>query len=461
MWRRPPLSVALLTYNRSRYLRAALEGLLAQTWGDFELLVLDNASTDDTPETVLACKDPRLVYIRQPPGKLSGYNWASALWMARGEYLLITHDDDVPETTLLARQMEAFAKRPALAAVATNVSIVDASGAPLQPRLYPWTQDRQFECGEYLEAFLKEKLWVPMQTCLFRRELMARLVGLGRTWSPAPRLATLATGDILNAIQLNSAGELRILQEPLLRYRQHGKQEGRGVDQNWHMIELFKRLRKAARRDATLEGCRPLIEARLARYQAQDLLLRTREPEELPRLKRQAERLLRGLEKGLAAQERSELLLPLLVLAQLLGLRTELQAPPARLPEDRTTRAFAAWRDRLAEQGGLLSPGGPRRIAILGSLLTAGLLALEARRSGVELVCFLESSPARQGERLLGRDIHPVAWLDQHSGSLDAILISSEGEGEEGIRAMLRGHLGSASLPILSWKDCAEPGGTR
>lgn len=461
MWERPALSIALLTYNRSPYLKLALEGILAQTWGDFELLVLDNASTDDTAETLLAIKDPRLTYVRQPPGKRSGYNWASALWMARGEFLLVTHDDDIMEPAMLGRQMAAFQAHPQLSAIATNVSLVDEGGRTLQSRLYPWKEDRYFERGDYLRAFLEEKLWVPMQTCLFRRAAMARLVGLRPDWKPASRLATLATGDILNAIQLNHQGDLLILEEPLLRYRQHHSQEGRGVDQSNHMIELFRILRRASRANAHVRPHLPLIEARLARYLIQNRLLQTREAKDLPGLKRHVLHLLSDLESRLPSPGKPALLLPLAILAHLLDvpLPAGMVAEPFHTgaSTDPATAAFMAWWTSLSGRGQGLFPGsgGMRRVAVLGSLLAAGLLALDAQRAGLEVACFLDSSPARQGERLLGMAIHPPSWLNQHAQRLDAIILSSEGEGEAGIRAMLQSHMGSAQVPILSWKSLA------
>lgn len=458
MWRRPALSVAILTHARSAFLMEALEAFLGQTWGDFELIVLDNASPDDTAERVLAIKDPRLMYVRQPPGKLSGYNWATAVWMARGDLMLVTHDDDVAEPDLLVRAAGAFQRDPGLAAVATNVSIMDQGGQPLQARLYPWAADRDFPRGELLPAFLAEKLWVPMQTCLFRREIMARKVGLARRWSPAKRLATLATGDILNALQLNLEGGFRILEAPLLRYRQHGAQEGRGVHPTRHMIDLFRILQGAARRQPLVGAHLPLIEARLARYRAQDLLLDTVRRPTPAALARKGAAILDPLRGRAFPGPAAELLVPLDILARLLGLPS-LEAGGAAPPALRADQAFAAWRARLAEGGTLLGGPGPRRIAILGSLLVAALLVLDARASGVACAAVLDSSPSRQGRDLLGLPVLDPAWLGGEGEGLDAILISSEGDHEAGIRELLRRHLGGRPVPILSWKDLAlDPG---
>jgi glycosyltransferase involved in cell wall biosynthesis len=459
MWKRPPVSIALLTHNRCGYLDAALEAILGQTFGDFELLVLDNDSTDATAEALLRRRDSRLVYVRQPPGHLSGYNWASALWMARGDRVLITHDDDLMERELLARQMEACEGDPGLVAVASNVSLIDPEGTLLQPSLYAWPEDRLFPPGALLPAFVEEKLWVPMQTCLFRRETLARRVGLHRRWQPVRRLTTLATGDILNALLLNRAGAFRILKEPLLRYRQHGQQEGRGVDPSSHMIELFRLLLRRGVSDPWVGPHRSLLRVRMARYQAQDLVNRMASAKDLPRLRRQVARLVRGLDEGgLLPPACQALAAPLDVFARLLDLPgIEAWDAEARGQNSSATRAFLAWRRRLAEGGRGLFPreGGPRRIAILGSLFAAGLIALDALRSGVEVVCFLDSSPVRQGQQMLDRRVFPPSWLAGHPAEVDAVVISSEGESEESVRRMLRAHRPDPGLPLPSWKDLA------
>ena len=61
----PTVSILLFTYNRVRYL-AESRSLLNQTYRDFELIVVDNASTDETPALVMGYSDPRLIYLRAP-----------------------------------------------------------------------------------------------------------------------------------------------------------------------------------------------------------------------------------------------------------------------------------------------------------------------------------------------------------------------------------------------------------
>lgn len=89
------VSIVLPTYNGARYLRESLESILAQTYPDFELIVVDGGSTDDTLRILASYPDPRLTLCHQPansgrlPGALSlGFEQST------GEYLTWMQDDD-------------------------------------------------------------------------------------------------------------------------------------------------------------------------------------------------------------------------------------------------------------------------------------------------------------------------------------------------------------------------------
>ena len=66
MSQRPYFTIAIPTYNRAAFLREAINSALNQTNLDFELIISDNASTDDTQTVVASIKDERLHYVRQP-----------------------------------------------------------------------------------------------------------------------------------------------------------------------------------------------------------------------------------------------------------------------------------------------------------------------------------------------------------------------------------------------------------
>src|SRR5438105_14327682 len=90
----PKVSVFVPTYNTAQYLGVAIESVLAQAFGDFELVVCDNASTDTTPELCGRYGDPRLRYVRFDELVGQAANRNRCLDLATGEYIILLHSDD-------------------------------------------------------------------------------------------------------------------------------------------------------------------------------------------------------------------------------------------------------------------------------------------------------------------------------------------------------------------------------
>lgn len=89
----PVVSAVITTFNRARYLGAAIQSVLAQTFDDFELLVLDNQSTDGTAQVVAGFHDPRLRYIRHEPLPIA-HSRNLGVREAAGECIGFLDDDD-------------------------------------------------------------------------------------------------------------------------------------------------------------------------------------------------------------------------------------------------------------------------------------------------------------------------------------------------------------------------------
>lgn len=125
----PKVSVCVPTYNRAAYLAQSLESILRQTFTDFELIVVDNASTDETPAAVAGFADARLRYYRNATniGQISNINRAMAL--ASGEYISICHDDDLYAPDILRREVQVMSDHPGVVLVHTAVWLLSDSGA--------------------------------------------------------------------------------------------------------------------------------------------------------------------------------------------------------------------------------------------------------------------------------------------------------------------------------------------
>ncbi len=122
------VSVIIPTYNRADFLKEAIESVLAQTYENYELLILDNCSPDHTLDVVESFKDPRIKYLRHQCNIGSAANWAYGVHWAQGEYLSILGDDDKYRPDFLVRRVQGFSKTKNVAVVFSSYDICDENG---------------------------------------------------------------------------------------------------------------------------------------------------------------------------------------------------------------------------------------------------------------------------------------------------------------------------------------------
>lgn len=103
--RAPLVSVCIPTYNGATYLPSAIQSVLSQSFRDFELVVVDNHSADDTREIVESFADPRIRYICHERTISLEDNWNFCLGTARGRYFKLLPHDDLLEPECLSEQV--------------------------------------------------------------------------------------------------------------------------------------------------------------------------------------------------------------------------------------------------------------------------------------------------------------------------------------------------------------------
>lgn len=109
----PTASIILTTYNQGRWLREAIESVLAQTFTNWELLIVDNGSTDDTPLiTGSYARDPRVRVLRQEQNRPHTVINNEAVQQAKGQYVCFTCGDDYYRPRYLERVVGEFEKLP-------------------------------------------------------------------------------------------------------------------------------------------------------------------------------------------------------------------------------------------------------------------------------------------------------------------------------------------------------------
>lgn len=137
----PKVSVIMSSYNHEKYLAAAIQSVLEQTFGDFELLIFDDGSADGSREIIRGFDDARIKTFLYEENRGPFYAIQEPLKNARGEYLAFQHSDDIWEPDKLAAQVEFLDKNPQYAACFTRVKFIDERGEPYDlPDSHPYRQ---------------------------------------------------------------------------------------------------------------------------------------------------------------------------------------------------------------------------------------------------------------------------------------------------------------------------------
>lgn len=128
----PVVSVILTSFNHDRFIGLAIESVLSQTFGDFELFIYDDQSTDGSWDVIKSYQDPRIKPIRgEKKRRQKPINTVLSSGMLRGEYVAIHHSDDVWLPNKLEKQVAVLQARTDLGAVFTHAVAIDERGAAL------------------------------------------------------------------------------------------------------------------------------------------------------------------------------------------------------------------------------------------------------------------------------------------------------------------------------------------
>jgi glycosyltransferase involved in cell wall biosynthesis len=123
----PLVSIVVPVFNGERYLRESLDSILAQTYPRTEIIVMDDASTDRTPEVVASYGD-KVHYYRQAENRGIYGNMNDGIALAEGEYIAIYHADDVYNPRIVEREVEFLQQHPEAGAVFCKDIFINPEG---------------------------------------------------------------------------------------------------------------------------------------------------------------------------------------------------------------------------------------------------------------------------------------------------------------------------------------------
>lgn len=195
----PRVSVIIPFQNRIPWLIEAVDSVLAQTFQDFELIIVDNASTDsyEPPD------DPRITYIRQEDrGPAGGRN--RGMDLARGDYIAFLDSDDLFMPTKLERQVAFMDSRPEALMTFTSYIRMDVHGEELET-----IHAGRFSGGLCDELIFRCPPATP--TVMMRRETGVRF-----------EESVKPDGDVIMWLEVAAKAPLLGIDEPLVKVRMHG-----------------------------------------------------------------------------------------------------------------------------------------------------------------------------------------------------------------------------------------------
>jgi glycosyltransferase involved in cell wall biosynthesis len=177
----PAVSVVLPTYDRAGLLPRAIASVLQQRFCDFELIVVDDASRDETPAILSALRDARVRVIRLPTNGGQAHARNVGMREARAPLMAFQDSDDVWHLDKLQTQVDAIARMPDIAVVYSDMRRFSADGTNFVHR------SPALEAGEIFDA--RETLYSPfglgIQSCLARRNALVEVGGFDvrrRVW---------------------------------------------------------------------------------------------------------------------------------------------------------------------------------------------------------------------------------------------------------------------------------------
>lgn len=212
----PLVSICLPTYNYAHYLPESISSCLGQSYGRLEVIVVDDASADDSREVIKSFDDPRIRFIENAERLGLVENWNKTLTLARGEIVKFMFADDRLEETAVERMVEELSD-PNVNLVFCSAKIIDASGNHTRTH-QPYPESRYLRGRDEAKRCVKEGNYIGAPTAVaVRRSALEHAGKFDET------LRFHADQEMW--IRLLLDGDGYFISDPLVSTREHGGSE--------------------------------------------------------------------------------------------------------------------------------------------------------------------------------------------------------------------------------------------
>ena len=210
----PLVSIVMVNYNHEDFLREAIDSVLAQTYKNWELILVDDGSTDASVQIIKEYTDSRIRAFFLEKNRHICYATNYGFAQVRGTYVARLDSDDVWREDKLEKQMEFFDGKPEARICFTKLDIVDADGVNRNEEmrdLYDLYNSRQKSRKDWMRFFFFGGNSLIQSTMMFDAEILQEEGGFN--------LAYMQTHDFDFFVRLIKKNEFYFLEEPLVSYR--------------------------------------------------------------------------------------------------------------------------------------------------------------------------------------------------------------------------------------------------
>ena len=216
----PKVSVCMPVYNGGDYIADSIQSVLTQTYKNFNLIVCDNCSTDNTEEIIRNFNDPRLIYVRNKKNLGLVGNHNRCLELANGEYVYFLHHDDIMLPDNLALKVRLLDKHPRVGLVHSNIMIIDDKGEIVAENIW-YKNSRRDYIKRGREIFDECLGYLHFGASIFIGSVMARRKCYEKVGKFSPELPHCNDSEMW--IRMSLFYDVACIGTPLVKYRVHQK----------------------------------------------------------------------------------------------------------------------------------------------------------------------------------------------------------------------------------------------
>jgi len=207
----PAISVVLPVYNGEKFLYKAIQSILTQSFTDFELIIINDGSTDSTDTIIQSVTDVRIIYVKNEVKKGLVYSLNKGIDLAKGKYIARMDADDICLPERFSRQRSFLETHEDIALVASTVIFINEK----DQETGVWDLDRKAISSADIKKIM------PFKNCIAHPSVMMRS-GYAKAFGYRRRQRNIEDYDLWLRF-LNRGYSIAKIEEPLLLYRMHSE----------------------------------------------------------------------------------------------------------------------------------------------------------------------------------------------------------------------------------------------